>query len=33
MNKIILLTGANGFLGTQIALKIIKHSDRDIMAL
>ena len=33
MNNILLLTGANGFLGTQIALKILKHSDRDIMAL
>lgn len=33
MKNIILLTGANGFLGTQIALKILKHHDHDIIAL
>ncbi len=33
MNKYILLTGANGFLGTQITLKILKHHDIDIIAL
>lgn len=33
MNNVILLTGANGFLGTQAALKIIENSDCDVVAL
>lgn len=33
MNKTIFLTGANGFLGTQIASNIIKHHDHDIIAI
>ncbi|MEN4018654.1 MAG: AMP-binding protein [Methanobacterium sp.] len=33
MSRSILLTGANGFLGTQIALRIIKHYDHEIIAL
>lgn len=33
MNNFILLTGANGFLGTQIALNILKHQDHNIISL
>ncbi|UCE39658.1 MAG: AMP-binding protein [Thermoplasmata archaeon] len=33
MGGTILLTGANGFLGTQIALRIIKETDHKIIAL
>jgi long-chain acyl-CoA synthetase len=33
MGKVILLTGANGFLGTQIALRLIKRTKHDIVAL
>ena len=33
MNKTIFLTGANGFLGTQIASRIIKHHDHNIIAV
>lgn len=33
MSGSILLTGANGFLGTQIALRILKHHDHEIIAL
>jgi len=33
MKNIILLTGANGFLGTQIALKIMNNSENNIIAL
>ncbi len=33
MKSTILLTGANGFLGTQIALKIIEQSGHEIIAL
>jgi len=33
MSNIILLTGANGFLGTQIALNILKNHDDNIIAL
>jgi long-chain acyl-CoA synthetase len=33
MNKVILLTGANGFLGTQIALSLLRSYDYNILAL
>jgi long-chain acyl-CoA synthetase len=33
MSKVILLTGANGFLGTQIALRLIRQYDYKIIAL
>lgn len=33
MSGSILLTGANGFLGTQIALRLLKHHDHKITAL
>lgn len=33
MSGSILLTGANGFLGTQIALRLLKHYDHKIIAL
>lgn len=33
MGKTILLTGANGFLGTQVALRLIKKTDCNIVAL
>jgi long-chain acyl-CoA synthetase len=33
MKKVILLTGANGFLGTQVALRLIKHNDHNIIAI
>ena len=33
MNKVILLTGANGFLGTQIALHVIRSYNYKIIAL
>lgn len=33
MNGSILLTGANGFLGTQIALRLLRHHDHEIIAL
>ncbi|MBI5679721.1 MAG: AMP-binding protein [Methanobacterium sp.] len=33
MKKSVLLTGANGFLGTQITSRLIKHHDHDIIAI
>lgn len=33
MNKIVLLTGANGFLGTQIALRLIRSYNYEVVAL
>jgi long-chain acyl-CoA synthetase len=33
MTNTILLTGANGFLGTQIALRLLKNPDNNIVAL
>ena len=33
MNKTVLLTGANGFLGTQIALRLLKNDEITILAL
>ncbi len=33
MSKVILLTGANGFLGTQVALRVLKNYDYKIVAL
>ena len=33
MNKTVLLTGANGFVGTQIALRLLKNNEVTILAL
>ncbi len=33
MNRVILLTGANGFLGTQVALRLLRHHDCKIITL
>ena len=33
LNKTVLLTGANGFLGTQIALRLLKNDEITILAL
>jgi long-chain acyl-CoA synthetase len=33
MNKAILLTGANGFLGTQVAFRLIKRTEHTVIAL
>ncbi|MEN6293854.1 MAG: SDR family oxidoreductase, partial [Methanobacterium sp.] len=33
MNKVVLLTGANGFLGTQVALRLLRSYNYKIIAL